>query len=263
MKKLMTSMFLVVFAVAMLNITKASTPVDELPASCIAFDDWCNICSRWEQWGAWACTLKACDIATTYVPVCTKYATSDVVEEPTMCTMQYDPVCAEVQVQCVTTPCNPVKETFGNACMMNANKNAKFLYNGECKTDDTNPTDLPLKACTKEYMPICGTKNGNDVTYWNMCMLEAAAATIKYAGECKEWLEAGEGSAYSKVSAILDTSYLAWKYTPIQSYNYTQTIISKIDNKLQTSRMKKWAYDRHIQLKRFLQSYMSLMTLSQ
>jgi hypothetical protein len=46
MKKVITSTFLVVFAIAMLNISKASTPVDELPASCIAFDDGCNICSR-------------------------------------------------------------------------------------------------------------------------------------------------------------------------------------------------------------------------
>jgi hypothetical protein len=46
MKKIITSMFLVVFAIAILNITKASTPVDELPASCLAFDDGCNICSR-------------------------------------------------------------------------------------------------------------------------------------------------------------------------------------------------------------------------
>jgi hypothetical protein len=112
----------------------------------------------------WACTLKACDPATTYAPVCTKYADEGTSDEPKVCTMQYDPVCAEVQVQCVTTPCNPVKETFGNACMMNANKNAKYLYKGECKTDDTT-TNTPIKACTREYMPVCGIKNGTEMTY--------------------------------------------------------------------------------------------------
>ncbi|MBP6085726.1 hypothetical protein KA478_00675 [Patescibacteria group bacterium] len=50
---------------------------------------------------------------------------------------------------------------------------------------------------------------------------------------------------------------MAWKYTPIQAYNYTQTIIDKIDNKLQVSRMKQRAYNKHIQLKRFLQTYMN------
>lgn len=38
------------------------------------------------------------------------------VEEPRMCTMEYAPVCAEVQVQCVKAPCFPVKQTFGNTC---------------------------------------------------------------------------------------------------------------------------------------------------
>lgn len=33
------------------------------------------------------------------------------------CTMEYAPVCASVQVQCITTPCNPVKQTFSNSCM--------------------------------------------------------------------------------------------------------------------------------------------------
>jgi len=70
-------------------------------------------------------------------------------------------------------------------------------------------------------------------------------------------LSAGEWYAYSTVASVLDDSYLAWKYTPIQAYNYTQTIIDKIDNKLQVSRMKQRAYNKHIQLKRFLQTYMN------
>ncbi len=41
--------------------------------------------------------------------------------------------------------------------MMNANKNATYLYKGECKVDDTAtlPPEEP-KICTKEYMPVCG-----------------------------------------------------------------------------------------------------------
>lgn len=54
-------------------------------------------------------------------------------EEPTACTMQYDPVCASVAVQCIKAPCPAIEQTFGNECMMKANKLAKFLYKGECK----------------------------------------------------------------------------------------------------------------------------------
>ena len=57
-------------------------------------------------------------------------------EKPTVCTADYTPVCGEVQVQCVTTPCNPVQETFSNMCNLEA-RGAKFLYTGECKRADT------------------------------------------------------------------------------------------------------------------------------
>lgn len=51
-----------------------------------------------------------------------------------ICTMEYAPVCGEQQVQCVTTPCDPIKQTYGNKCMANA-ANAKVLYEGECKKE--------------------------------------------------------------------------------------------------------------------------------
>lgn len=54
-------------------------------------------------------------------------------EEPTMCNMEYAPVCASVQVECIKAPCNPIEETFGNTCMMKANKHATYLHDGECK----------------------------------------------------------------------------------------------------------------------------------
>ena len=53
-------------------------------------------------------------------------------QTPVMCTLEYAPVCAEVQVQCIKAPCPPIKETFGNKCQMEANKLAKFLYAWEC-----------------------------------------------------------------------------------------------------------------------------------
>ncbi len=51
--------------------------------------------------------------------------------QTTMCTMDYTPVCGTVQVQCVTTPCNPIKQTFSNSCMARAS-NATSVTPGEC-----------------------------------------------------------------------------------------------------------------------------------
>lgn len=62
------------------------------------------------------------------------FAQTMVTEEPTMCTLEYMPVCASVQVQCIKAPCPPINETFGNACSMRANKHTTFLYTGECKS---------------------------------------------------------------------------------------------------------------------------------
>ena len=49
------------------------------------------------------------------------------------CTKEYVPVCAEVQVECIAAPCKPIKKTFPNMCVMQNNKNAKFLYKGSCR----------------------------------------------------------------------------------------------------------------------------------
>jgi hypothetical protein len=49
-----------------------------------------------------------------------------------VCTMQYAPVCGLVEVQCVTTPCDPVLETFGNACSACAQGNVVSYSEGEC-----------------------------------------------------------------------------------------------------------------------------------
>lgn len=51
--------------------------------------------------------------------------------EPQMCTMQYDPVCAQKQVQCVRAPCPPITRTFGNACQASV-EDFTVLYKGTC-----------------------------------------------------------------------------------------------------------------------------------
>lgn len=49
-----------------------------------------------------------------------------------VCTMEYAPVCGLVEVQCITTPCNPVPETFGNACGACASGNVSSYTVGAC-----------------------------------------------------------------------------------------------------------------------------------
>ena len=48
------------------------------------------------------------------------------------CTMEYAPVCGLVQVQCITTPCDPVPETFSNGCSACSRGNVISYTAGGC-----------------------------------------------------------------------------------------------------------------------------------
>lgn len=48
------------------------------------------------------------------------------------CAEIYYPVCAEVNVECVTEPCDPVKETYSNSCEACMNGRVDSYVAGEC-----------------------------------------------------------------------------------------------------------------------------------
>jgi hypothetical protein len=63
-------------------------------------------------------------------------------KEITLCTQEqrsgdvcfeiYDPVCAKVDIQCIKAPCNPVYQTFSNACEACRNSLVESYVEGEC-----------------------------------------------------------------------------------------------------------------------------------
>ncbi len=57
--------------------------------------------------------------------------------------MEYAPVCAQVQVQCVRAPCYPIYKTYSNACVMGTETTAKQVHSGECTTlEEDSPVVL-------------------------------------------------------------------------------------------------------------------------
>jgi len=48
------------------------------------------------------------------------------------CIEIYQPVCAEVQVQCFRAPCPPIPQTFGNSCEACRNSLVESYTEGEC-----------------------------------------------------------------------------------------------------------------------------------
>ncbi len=48
------------------------------------------------------------------------------------CTDIYTPVCASVEVECITVPCEKVEITYSNFCKLINDSRATFKYDGEC-----------------------------------------------------------------------------------------------------------------------------------
>lgn len=76
------------------------------------------------------CEFAACPAEEPYAEavVCT-----DEQKQAEFCTMEYAPVCGLVDVQCFTTPCDPVPETFGNGCSACAQGNVISYTEGACE----------------------------------------------------------------------------------------------------------------------------------
>lgn len=70
---------------------------------------------------------------------------------PAFCTMQYDPVCALVRVQCVRAPCPAVRRTFGNACLARM-AGARILHKGECGKKEWR-ANTDKSSCGKNVPP--------------------------------------------------------------------------------------------------------------
>jgi hypothetical protein len=69
-------------------------------------------------------------------------STSDALDEVNSgdCSDIFRPVCGKIQVQCITTPCDPVSETFNNACLAEQ-RGAFDVVEGGCEGD---MNELPI-----------------------------------------------------------------------------------------------------------------------
>lgn len=101
---------------------------DAVPSECTADVKMCfdgSFVSRTEE----NCGFAVCPVRSITV---SKFCTA-AQKNAEMCTTQYEPVCGLVEVQCVTTPCDPIAETFGNACSACVQGNVSTYSKGECE----------------------------------------------------------------------------------------------------------------------------------
>lgn len=111
-----------------------------------------------------------------------------VVEEPGslpppeagICSREYQPVCARRGGDI---------RTFGNECLADA-AGYRTRHGGECR-DDYRPVPPRESACSREYDPVCGSRDGHNRTFANDCLADTAGYRVRYGGECR----ADEGAA--------------------------------------------------------------------
>lgn len=101
------------------------------------------------------------------------------------CTKEYKPVCASKPIVCITTPCNPIPQTYGNRCMAGAD-GATYLYDGECRSE--NPADNP--QC-KAWFDGCNSCSRSTPGGPAMCTLKYCAPGNMQKSYCTAYFESG------------------------------------------------------------------------
>ncbi len=144
---------------------------------------------------------------------------------PQICTMDYNPVCGSKQVQCITTPCNPVQQTYSNRCGMEAD-GATFLYAGECRPTTNDPSSDP--RC-KAWYDGCNTCSRASASSSAMCTLRACLNDTGVRAYCTAYFSENEGnlpptiSSFSGPTALAVNSSGTWSINASDPENGTLT----------------------------------------
>jgi len=72
---------------------------------------------------------------------------SNQLEHNLKCDSTYAPICASKQVQCITTPCNPIPQTYMNQCMFDIDSDVKLLFNAKCPSS----SDIVPENCKRWF----------------------------------------------------------------------------------------------------------------
>lgn len=129
-------------------------------------------------------------------------AATPIAQAQTMCTMQYDPVCASKQVQCIKAPCYPVYQTYGNACMA-AGDGALILHRGECLPHETGPV-IPQPPPAPVYTPPATCVSWYDGC--NSCTKTAKGVVCTKRYCSPEYVQSGYCTVYQLPPPLIATS---------------------------------------------------------
>ena len=98
-----------------------------------------------------------------------------------MCTMEYQPVCAAHQVQCIKAPCYPVYQTYGNACTAGV-AGSKVIHEGACLPQETGPITGPKADPTLGSIMIARVASRTGTTSTSTTALISLTASLASSG---------------------------------------------------------------------------------
>lgn len=123
-----------VFIDADINVPKP-IEIGEHPVACTEEAKMCPDGSGVGRTGP-NCEFAACPSDTVNEDI--SIVCTDAQKATEICTMEYAPVCGLVDVQCVTAPCPPIPQTFGNACGACGTGNVTAYIQGECELPEVS-----------------------------------------------------------------------------------------------------------------------------
>jgi hypothetical protein len=109
--------------------------------------------------------LAACTVETSPGPV----GGGRPIPGPSMCTMEYAPVCGDRGGR---------RQTLSNACEART-RGFDIVHRGECRREPD------VRACTREYNPVCGERRGRQQTFANACEARNQGFQVVARGECR------------------------------------------------------------------------------
>ncbi|MBI5456709.1 peptidoglycan-binding protein [Candidatus Kaiserbacteria bacterium] len=145
----------------------------------------------YSQNGTYTATLNKISDPCQGNPACMAPISSEVVAKQqihvgqTACTKEYVPMCGSKQIYCITTPCNPIQQTYSNRCMMEAD-GASFLHDGQCRSDWEDPANDP--RC-KAWYDGCNSCSRSAPGQPAMCTLRACMSDMMAKPYCTAYFD--------------------------------------------------------------------------
>lgn len=139
--------------------------------------------------------------------------------KPVACTKEYKPVCGAKQVVCITTPCNPVRETYGNQCTMRAD-GATFVHEGAC-AGNTNQSGAPVISSFAGPVTLAVNETG----MWSIAASDPENGRLTYSiiwGD--EWARLDSTRSTTAGASITQETTFTHSYAHPGSYRVQLTV---------------------------------------